>query len=413
MKLIYAANARIPSEKAHPYQIVQMCEAFAAAGADVTLIYPARRNPPGLATGDIWEHYGVERSFAAERLPVLDLHPLAARLPGRLSRLVDRLAAMLVRLTFNIGLMRRLAREPDAVVYSRHPIGLGLLALLWPRRARRAFYEVHTAPATASGRRLRRWLLRRVGGVIAITGHLRERHVALGAPPERVIVAHDGFRQARFAVEGGRDEWRARLGWPAGAFIVGYMGRFISGLESMDKGIGTLVEAAIRLAAEPGERPVRLALVGGPEKVVEQVRARLSEAGLPPDFLLYPGMVPPAEVPGYLRAFDVCTIPSPWTDFFAYYTSPLKLFEYMASGRPIVASDLPSTAEVLADGENTLLVPPGDPGALAGALRRLCADPALGERLAARALADVQAYTWEARARRILGFIQAHTGGAL
>src|SRR5690606_24141280 len=158
--------------------------------------------------------------------------------------------------------------------------------------------------------------------------------VALGAPPERVIVAHDGFRQARFAVVGGRDEWRARLGWPAGAVVVGYMGRFISGLESMDKGIGTPVEAAIRLAAEPGERPVRLGLVGGREQVAEEVRARLSEAGLPPGFLLYPGMVPPAEVPGYLRAFDVCTIPSPWTDFFAYYTSPLKLFEYMASGRP-------------------------------------------------------------------------------
>jgi len=411
VKLIYPANARIPSEKAHPYQIVQMCEAFAAAGADVTLIYPARRNPPDLDTGDIWAHYGVERTFRAERIPVVDLYPLAWRLPGRLGRAVDRLAAILIHVLFNGALMLRLARERDAVIYGRHPIGLALYCFLWPRRARRVFYEVHVAPTTPTGTRLRRWLMRRVGGVVTITEHLHERHIALGAAPERVITAHDGFRAARFAIKGDRAEWRRRLGWPQEAFIVGYMGRFISGLQSMDKGIGTLVEAVIELAAGGGDRPLRLALVGGPDAVVEQVRARLDGAGLPPDFLLYPGMVPPVDVPGYLRAFDVCTIPLPWSEFFAYDTSPLKLFEYMAAGRPIVASDLPSTAEILRNGENGLLVPPGDPHALADALRRLRDDPALGERLAAQAARDVQAYTWEARARRILDFIRAKAGG--
>ena len=59
MKLIYTANARIPSEKAHPYQIVQMCEAFAGQGAEVTLLYANRRNPPELRTDDIWGHYGA------------------------------------------------------------------------------------------------------------------------------------------------------------------------------------------------------------------------------------------------------------------------------------------------------------------------------------------------------------------
>ena len=70
MKLIYTATARIPSEKAHPYQIVQMCEAFARAGVAVTLIYTRRRNRPPLDTGDIWGVYGVGRTFEARALAV-------------------------------------------------------------------------------------------------------------------------------------------------------------------------------------------------------------------------------------------------------------------------------------------------------------------------------------------------------
>lgn len=409
MKLIYAANARIPSEKAHPYQIVQMCEAFAAAGADVTLIYPARRNPPDLDTGDIWAHYGVERTFRAERIPVLDLYSLAERLPGRLGRAADRLASILIHVLFNGALMLRLARERDAVIYGRHAIGLALTCFLWPRQAGRVFYEVHAAPTTRAGRRLRRWLMRRVGGVVAITEHLRERHIELGAAPERVITAHDGFRAARFSVEGDRAEWRRRLGWPQEAFIAGYMGRFHT--LGMGKGLDDLLEAFVDLVRDGTTRPLRLGLVGGPPETVDELRAQLVRNGLPSDLLLYAGQVPAPEVPGYLRAFDACVMPFPWTEHFAYYASPLKLFEYMASHSPLVATNLPSTAEIVRDGENGLLVPPGDPHALADALRRLRDDPALGERLAAQAARDVQAYTWEARARRILDFIRAKAGG--
>lgn len=405
MKLIYAANARIPSEKAHPYQIVQMCEAFADAGAEVTLLYAARHNRPELRTDDIWGYYGVRQSFAARRVPCLDLYPLAQRLPGRLGALADRVATLVEVSTYHLALLARLAGEREAVLYTRDALTVALVALVWPRRARRAFFEAHTYAATRPGDRLRRWLVQRVGGVIVITGHLRERFAAAGAPPEQLLVAHDGFRPARFAIEGDRTYWRQQFGWPAEAFIVGYMGRFHT--LGMDKGLGDLADAVAALAADRDARPVRLALVGGPAESVETLRGRLEAVGLPPDLILYAGQVPAAEVPGYLRAFDVCAMPFPWTEHFAYYASPMKLFEYMASGSPLVASDLPSTAEIVRDGQNGLLVPPGDAPALAGALRRLRDDPALASRLAARAAEDVRATTWEARARRILALIKA------
>ena len=83
--------------------------------------------------------------------------------------------------------------------------------------------------------------------------------------------------------------------------------------------------------------------------------------------------------------------------------SPLKLFEYMAAGKPILASDIPALREVLRDGETALLLPPGDAQAWAAAARRLLADPPAATALGARAQADFLAtYTWEARATGIL-----------
>lgn len=402
MKLIYAANARIPSEKAHPYQMVQMCEAFAAAGVEVTLLHAARRNPPELRTRDVWGHYSVARTFTVERIPCLDLYPLTWRLSGRLMRWADKLAAALVFVTYHLALIFRLAREREAVIYSRNAATLAVIALLWPRRARRAYFEAHTYAATGLGDRMRRWLAPRLAGVVVITGHLRDRYAEAGVPPERLIVAADGIRQERFAVEGDRAAWRAQLGWPADAFIVGYMGRFHT--LGMDKGVGDLLAAVAQLAAD-GRGSVRLGLVGGPDEAVERLREAAADLGLPPETILYAGQVPAEAVPGYLRAFDVCAMPFPWTEHFAYYASPMKLFEYMASGSPLVASDLPATAEIVSDGQNGLLYPPGDVDALAAALRRLRDDLALAAALAANAGRDVLDYTWTARAHHVLAFI--------
>jgi glycosyltransferase involved in cell wall biosynthesis len=404
MKLLYLANARIPSEKAHPYQIVQMCEAFARAGADVTLLYADRRNKPHLATDDIWGHYGLPRAFPAEKIPALDVYVVAERLSGPPARAWDKLASLLVMLTYHLALIARLRPERDAVLYSRDAVTLAVIAALWPRRARRAFYEAHTYPRTRVGGWLRGWLVTRVGGVIVITGHLRERYASLGVPPDRLLVAHDGVRAARFDAPGPRADCRREIGWPEDAFIAGYMGRFQT--LGMDKGLSDLADAVAALAADDAAHPVRLGLVGGPASTVDALRGRLRARGLPPGTILYAGQVPPADVPGYLRAFDACAMPFPWTEHFAYYASPMKLFEYMASGSPLVATDLPSTAEIVRDGENGLLVPPSDVPALAGALRRLRDDPALADRLADRAARDVaEHYTWAARAARILDFV--------
>ena len=112
-------------------------------------------------------------------------------------------------------------------------------------------------------------------------------------------------------------------------------------------------------------------------------------------------MVAPTEVADLLRGADVLVLPNPPSAISTQFTSPLKLFEYMAVGRPIVASDLPAIREVLEDNVTALLVPGGDAAAIAAAVRRLIDDPALAARLARGAALAVRDYSWDRRAERI------------
>ncbi len=405
MKLIYVAKARIPSEFAHGHQIVQMCEAFAAAGVQVTLVYARYPNSPEFEADDIWSFYGVEPAFRAESAACLHWSWPARLLPSRLAKKWNSSwSEWLTLLAFTASLLFRLRAEGDAIVYSRDTFPLWLMSLVWPKRARRLFFEAHTYPATYLGRRFRRRLMKCIGGFIVITEQLRSRYLESGVEPDRLLVAHDGYRLKRFESPDDRLLSRRQFGWEENSFVVGYAGRFHT--MGMDKGIGTLLEAVAQLAHDPDVRPVRLALIGGPAENLSPLRSQLTSAGLPPGIIWYGGHVPPAVVPRYLKAFDVCTVPFPRTEHFAYYASPMKLFEYMASGSPIVASDLPTIAEIIQHERNGLLVPPGDASALAGALRRLRDDPELACRLAARAAQDVVPYAWQHRASRIVEWMR-------
>jgi glycosyltransferase involved in cell wall biosynthesis len=151
-----------------------------------------------------------------------------------------------------------------------------------------------------------------------------------------------------------------------------------------------------------------LVLVGGRPFEVEELRREAARLGLPEDAVRFVGQTGPETVVQYLSAADVLTIPDTVTTVTA---SPLKLFEYMAVGRPIVLRELPALREIL-DDESALFVPPGDAGALGAALAALRADPARRARLGATARARAGAYTYAARAARVLAVLDRVGGWA-
>ena len=403
--LYYLANIRLPSEKAHVYQIMQMCEAFAETGVQVTLLHADRRNVPELESiEDVWAHYDVVRNFEREKIPCMDWYPLTWQLRGVQRRVVELVVAWVQRITYALVLVWRVRPGDADIFYSRHHVSLIILLMLRPHLRQRTIYESHSFPVSRIGIWLRRWLIKRVAGTIVITGHLARLYKEkLAVSEDRITVAHDAVRLERFANLPDRATCRAQLGLPSNAFIVGYVGQLH--LMGMSKGLDTLTEAMAQLARSAKEKsPVYLCIVGGPADMVTELRQMATQLGLADNTIITPGRVAPHDVPSWMHAFDVCTLPSPWNTFFAYYTSPLKLFEYMASGTAIVASDLPSFAEILTDGHNALLTPPSDSAALANAISRMRDDPILGERLARQARWDVEQYTWRARADELVAF---------
>jgi glycosyltransferase involved in cell wall biosynthesis len=143
-------------------------------------------------------------------------------------------------------------------------------------------------------------------------------------------------------------------------------------------------------------------IIGGHEQEPDLGRVKaLAEQLNCASRVTFTGLIPPAAVAARLREADVLALPNPASSISSTFTSPLKLFEYMASGRPIVASDLASLREVLRNGKNALLVEPGNPQALTAGIQRLKDDAALGRRLAEHAMRDVRQFTWARRAERL------------
>ena len=398
MKLAFVATVRLPTEKAHGYQIVKMCEAFAANGANVSLLHPFRRQfDPTMNGRSVFDYYGTSETFDVRTLPNVDVFGLSRVLPGKLFTAV--------RLAFGVkwGLAAvRQARKENAEIHLTRDIDI---AYWLTRRGMPTVLELHSVP-----KRARKWLLRRVAGaeslrlVVVITAHIKERIVDLGFEAEKVVVLPDAVDPALFERLPGRRESRRRVGLPEDRPIVGYVGQFQT--LGIEKGIEELVEAVSRQPKINGKAPM-LVCVGGAKGAVNPYLELASRLGMGLDRLRFVDRVPNYEVPLWIRACDLVTIPFPRTEHYAYFASPLKLFEYMAADTPILATDLPSIREVLRQGENGWLVEPGNAEALADGIRLLLDSPGLRRKLATAARRDVRQNTWGRRAAKVLEALQA------
>lgn len=368
MKLYYIANVRLPTEKAHGIQIMKMCEALSRQGAEITLVIPARSNH---IKEDPFKFYGVEPIFAIKRLPVIDI-PLKSST-----------AFIFQGISFYISLLFYLLfKKRDILLYTRGEVSLMLVKLV-PRRP--FVWETHIKP---DDMRRYRGVLKRALALVTVTEHYaNELTGSYGVPAEKVLAAPDGVDLEEFATDLDKQACRERLGLPD-AKIALYAGHLYGW-----KGADTLAEAADHF--EDGELAV---FVGGTEEDLADFRKRHGHRKR----LLVLGHKPRRDMKYYLKAADVLVLPnSAKSPVSRFYTSPLKLFEYMASRVPVVASDLASFREVLSD-DTARFFTPDDPVDLTRAIRDLFARPEEGRRLAERAFEEVERHTWTARSRRIL-----------
>jgi len=389
------ADVRFPLERANGIQIVKTAAALARAGARTTLL--VRRSDPR-ATGEVLSLYGLAPPPPALRVRrAFVWHGRGGRALPRALFLSRAAAAALSALRGGWAVFTRDLQLADLLCRWGRPAGAGVVyeahameAVMY--RERGALYgtgEVPSARKAARLERRERRVWRRAAGVVTTTAGIREGLSAAYGPrsgPTRVV-------------PNGCDV-------PADRGFPGLAGEtpprvLYAGQLYPWKGVDVLVEA---MAAVPQARLVLLGGIPG-EADKNRIEALVRARGLF-ERTEMPGTVPPARVADELRRAAVVAVPFLATNMTERHTSPLKAFEAMAAGRPIVASDLPSSREFLRDGENALLVPPGSAEEMGKALRRVLEDGALARRIAATAYAEAPAYSWDARARALLELLE-------
>jgi glycosyltransferase involved in cell wall biosynthesis len=236
--------------------------------------------------------------------------------------------------------------------------------------------------------------------LLGVVGHSRlavEAFLRAGLPESHCLVAYNGYAPEVMEPRLTQSEARARLGLPSSDPLVVYTGH---------AGKGKGIDAVVRMAAAVPE--ALFVIVGVEPRGSEASRITKLMSTVGAENVLLRVRVNVAEVSAYLYAADCLIVPPTDTPLrrFRRTVLPMKVFSYLAAGRPILAPRLPDIEEVLSDGDTALLVTPGDVSGAASALRRLLADRSLQDRLAIGGLAASRRFTWERRARRIMEFIE-------
>lgn len=374
LNLIYLANVRMPTEKAHGIAIMRSCAAFAASGATVELVVASRRNSIG---EDPFVYYGIDRIFPIRKIPVFDFEPW---IRGGLWFIIESIS-------FYIASALWLAvQSRSKIIYTRDPV-----AIIFSLIGFRVVYECHTIPNSM----LFRILLRRAFRVIPISHALADTLARLGYERSNMLVAPSGVDLKTFDIDLAQGEARKQLHLPLTGSIAVYTGNFTT--MGVDKGIADIIKS-LTFA-----RGISFVAVGGSVIDIERYEKIAEESGVRSRVTLR-GHATQSVLATYQKAADVLLMPFPDTHHYRSHMSPVKMFEYMAARRPIIASNLPTIREVLND-ENSLLIPPGDDKALASGMEMLVADPDRAMAIADRAYREVQEYSWAARTKRILSLL--------
>ncbi|MCE7886074.1 MAG: glycosyltransferase [Alphaproteobacteria bacterium PRO2] len=369
MKIYYFSGATLPSDAAQSVHVMKMCAALAgeAKANAVTLFAKGGR---GVSDEEIFSYYGVEPCFSL----VLSANPKVPVLTGILRLLGHRWA------------LREMGM-PD-IAYGRDPVELDWLI---PENVQ-VVYEVHEMPSSFfQDYALINLIKRKNFKLVVISRGLKADFMKKfrRLDQNKIIVAPDGADVPK------KKSAPRELPGRSDVLKVGYTG-------SLHEGKGMEVIAVLAREAPDFDFHV---VGGAPGRVKEW-----QEKKLPANLFMH-GHVPHGELGSYLAAFDILIAPyrakakTRSGRDISRWMSPMKIFEYMAAGKPILASDLPVIREVLQDGQNALLAPPDNPKGWLAALERL-KDESLRKNLAEQAYNDLTGkYSWQKRAQVVLKFV--------
>lgn len=375
LRVIYIGSPELFSKGASAIHIMKMCQAMGKLGIDTELIIPSNRN-----RAELFEYYGVEPNFRLTAFPYFSNSSARNIVHGFLGSLYTKLFRknkydlVITRNIVYTYLSTTLFKIPT-VYDAHHPLVKGGASLFNSFKDSKYLIKFST---NSKG--------------------LADIYLNQGLPKEKLVVAHNGVELEKFQDAPSKRECREELGLQAHKKIICYSGNIYEG-----RGVQHLIDASLRL------KDALFLVVGGLEEDVNRYRRIAQERGAH-NFELT-GFVPHKMVPLYLLASDILVMPYTTKTTIKggakaqEFTSPIKLFEYMAAVRPIVATSISSVKEILEDGVNAVLVEPDSADSLFDGIIKVIEDDDLANRIAIKAGSDIKNYTWEERARKLLGLV--------
>jgi len=376
IKIYYIANARMPTEKAHGIQLAKMCEAFMAQGADVELILPRKRNN----SGDSLENfYCLRAPVKIKKLPVIHF--------GSPYWIDFIFSALTFAVSSFFYLMFEKARGRKGIVYT---IDLDYFSFSpIPFLGMPYFMEIHGEKRNSFPHR---FMFRSIYGIITINRYIKKQLTeTFGLSSDKIIVHPNGIDLNFFSSNFSREEARIKLGLERERRIALYTGQFYDW-----KGLEILVPLAKQLG------DIYLYVVGGTEKEFKVITG-IEEI---PQNLVIVGKADFKDIPLWLMAGDALLVLGTKKNNISYrYTSPMKLFEYLAARRPIIASKTPSNEEIVSEKE-VLFYEPDNESDFAEKVKFAIQNREAMKMRLESAHKKAQDFSWEIRAKHILDFIR-------
>jgi len=379
MKIFYIANHQLPTTKAHGLQIMKMCEAFRANGADCELVIPKRLIDPGISELDPFLFYGVKKVFKITYLNSFDFIKWGSGWLGRP-------LFWLQQLSFGYS-ARRYLKNKDGIIYSRDPFSL----YAFSGTSFKLYWEAHNFPSNINSK-FYKDILKRINGLIVISEGLKNKFSQFYN--KEILLASDAVDVGEFDINISQKDARTKLNLPLDKKIAMYVGHLYKW-----KGVDILIKAAKFLKDNE-----LIIIVGGLKEDREFFFSAIPErCGNKVRFIDY---VAHNMVPIYLKSADCLILTGKSSEVISrQYTSPLKLFEYMVSKRPIIAQNLPSFREIL-NSDNAILIEPDNSEKLAEGMWSAFYRQDLAERTSKNAFEMVRNITWNGRAIKICDYLE-------
>jgi glycosyltransferase involved in cell wall biosynthesis len=378
MKLIQIFHGRFPSEKAASLFTAKSAEAFAVKGLEVTVLVPKRKNT---ISDDPFMYYGIKNNFKIVYIPIIDLFE---------DNLSYKLAFWVSMISFTFNIFIYLIRESkgEDIIYSNEIQPLLPVSFFW----KNCFYEMHDFPESKFG--IFSLALSRMKWVL-VHNKWKLEEIWKKFPKlskNKFIYETNAVDIKDFDLDISTMTARGKLELPLDKKIIMYTGHLYSW-----KGAHTLAQAVSKLTDD-----YLTIFVGGTEKDIKIFRETYGTK----THIMIVGFKRHNEIPLWQKAADILVLPNTAKEAISlYYTSPMKLYEYMASKRLILASNIPSIREIVNE-KCAIYFNPDDEESLAGKIREgINMDSSMRDSFVNSAFVAVGEHTWEKRAQRIINFI--------